>query len=146
MMAAIAEAKESAQDVPVGAAIVSETGRVVAVAHNQREISNDATAHAEILAISRAGRVTGDWRLSECTMFVTLEPCVMCAGAILEARIPRLVFGAYAQKNGASGSRFDLLRESRLGSSVEVIPGVESDRCAQLLTTFFESRRPIVGA
>lgn len=141
MQIAINEAGESRGDVPVGAILVSKSGRVVASAHNEIEASLDATAHAEILAIRRAGRAIGDWRLLDLTMFVTLEPCVMCAGAIKAARIPRVVFGAFDQRYGASGSKWDLLRDGNPNRIVEVLPGVRAEECAALLTLFFEQRR-----
>jgi tRNA(adenine34) deaminase len=141
MKLALAEANQSGQDVPVGAILVDPDGNVVAAAHNEREATGDPTAHAEILAIQRAGKASSKWRLDELTMVVTLEPCVMCAGAIVAARIPRIVFGAFDDRVGGAGSRYDLVRDSRLGSPVEVITGVMQEECSKLLKDFFEKRR-----
>ena len=130
-------------DVPVAALIVDSSGVVVASAHNEREATSDPTAHAEVLAIRRAASARGAWRLDDCTLIVTLEPCVMCAGAILAARIPVVVFGAWDEKAGASGSLFDLLRDRRLNHRVEVIGGVEEKACAGLLREFFDNQRQL---
>jgi len=135
------KAVTQSQDVPVGAVILGLSGEIIAVARNQREMNNDPTAHAEIIAIRKAAEVLGDWRLLGCTLVVTLEPCAMCAGAIVAARIPRVVFGAWDQQVGAAGSLYDLLRDSRLGAPVEVIHGVLEDQCANQLRTFFKGRR-----
>ena len=129
----------SSQDVPVGAVIISESGEVIAAGHNTRERDQDPLGHAEIVTIRYAAEKLGTWRLDTCTLVVTLEPCVMCAGAILAARIPRLIFGAWDEKAGASGSVFDLLRDRRLNHHVEVIPGVRAEECGELLTDFFRS-------
>lgn len=128
-------------DVPVGAVLLDRDGAVLAHAHNEREASNDPTAHAEVLAIRRAAEVRESWRLDGTTLVVTLEPCVMCAGAILAARIPRVVFGAWDEKAGAAGSVHDLLRDRRLPHRVEVTGGVLADDAATMLAAFFESRR-----
>ena len=128
-------------DVPVGAVVLDPTGAVVGRGHNRREAAHDPTAHAEVLAIRDAASSVGTWRLDDCTLVVTLEPCAMCAGAILQARIPRLVFGAWDQKAGAAGSRWDLVRDARGAAPVEVFAGVLEDECAEPLTEFFESRR-----
>jgi tRNA(adenine34) deaminase len=128
-------------DVPVAAILLDADGRVLAAGRNERELNQDPTAHAEIVAIRAAAAVTGDWHLTDTTLIVTLEPCVMCAGAILNARIPRVVFGAWDEKAGAAGSVHDLLRDRRLNHQVEVIPGVEADVCSALLREFFERRR-----
>jgi tRNA(adenine34) deaminase len=141
MRSAIAEAAESGEDVPVGALIVSPTGEVIAVAHNEREAEHDPTAHAEIVAIRRAAKLRSDWRLEDCTLVVTLEPCVMCAGAIVAARIGRVVFGAWDARVGASGSLYDLIRDARLGAPAEVISGVLEQECSSQLRAFFESKR-----
>ena len=141
MTLAIAEAKLAGEDVPVGALLVSESGEVVATGHNQKESGSDPTAHAEIVAIRKACKKVGDWRLENLTLVVTLEPCVMCAGAIVAARIPTVVFGAFDDAVGAAGSHYDVLRDSRLGSSVNVISGVLEEQCAKVLRDFFESRR-----
>ncbi|MSZ20027.1 MAG: tRNA-specific adenosine deaminase [Actinobacteria bacterium] len=138
---ALGQAKLSGKDVPVGAVILDPSGLLVASAHNERELTGDPTAHAELLAIQRVGKAKGDWRLEDLTLVVTLEPCVMCAGAIIAARIPRVVFGAFDERVGAAGSRYDLLRDSRLGSPVEVIAGIMEKECSQLLKDFFEAKR-----
>jgi tRNA(adenine34) deaminase len=141
MQLALDEANRSGSDVPVGALLIDPDGNVVASAHNEREATADPTAHAEILAIQRAGKASKKWRLDQLTMVVTLEPCVMCAGAIIAARIPRLVFGAFDDRVGGAGSRYDLVRDSRLGSPIEVITGVMQQECSKVLKDFFEKRR-----
>jgi tRNA(adenine34) deaminase len=141
MRAALAEAAKCGEDVPVGAVLVDSEGSVVAVGRNDKELHNDPTGHAEIVAIREAAKARGSWRLDDLTLVVTLEPCVMCAGAIVAARIPRVVFGAWDSRVGASGSLYDLLRDGRLGTPVEVISGVLETECAEVLTQFFESRR-----
>ena len=143
MQQAIAIAREvkSSGDVPVGALIVNEAGEIVSLGKNEREKDNDPTAHAEILAIKRAGEKLGSWRLDDLTLVVTLEPCVMCAGAILQSRLKRLVFGAFDQKAGAVGSSLDVIRDVRALSKVEVVSGVLEDECAKLLTDFFATKR-----
>jgi tRNA(adenine34) deaminase len=141
MRSAIAEAENSGDDVPVGALIVSPTGEVIALGHNEREADHDPTAHAEIVAIRRAAKLRQDWRLEDCTLVVTLEPCVMCAGAIVAARIGRVVFGAWDERVGASGSLYDLIRDARLGAPAEVISGILGDECSSQLRAFFEARR-----
>ena len=141
MQLALDEANRSGSDVPVGALLIDPDGNEVASAHNEREATADPTAHAEILAIQRAGKASKKWRLDQLTMVVTLEPCVMCAGAIIAARIPRLVFGAFDDRVGGAGSRYDLVRDSRLGSPVEVITGVMQQECSKVLKDFFEKRR-----
>jgi tRNA(adenine34) deaminase len=138
---AIGQAMTSGQDVPVGAVLIDSSGQVVASAHNERELTGDPTAHAELLAIQRVGKANGDWRLEDLTLVVTLEPCVMCAGAIVAARIPKVIFGAFDEKVGAAGSRYDLLRDSRLGNPIEVIAGVKEQECSKLLKDFFEAKR-----
>jgi len=127
-------------DVPIGAVIVSD-GEVIAAAGNQRELKKDPTAHAEILAIQQAARHLGGWRLPDTTLYVTLEPCAMCAGAIVLARIPRVVFGAWDPKAGAAGSVMDVLGETALNHRPEVKGGVREPECADLLRAFFVSRR-----
>lgn len=141
MQAAIALAAQSGADVPVGALILDSDGTVIASAHNNREVTHDPTGHAEIIAIREATASRGDWRLEGCTLVVTLEPCVMCAGAIVAARIPRVVFGAWDNRVGASGSLYDLLRDARLGAPVEVIAGVREQECAAQLREFFAAKR-----
>ena len=141
MEQALAEASQSGSDVPVGALVVAASGEIIGRAHNNREVSHDPTGHAEILAIREAAEAIEDWRLEGCTLVVTLEPCVMCAGAIVAARIPRVVFGAWDERVGASGSLYDLLRDARLGAPVEVIGGVQEEAAAKQLREFFASRR-----
>ncbi len=150
MREALAEAALAASesdDVPVGAVLIDAEGNVVARGHNLREATGDPTAHAEVVAVRAAAaslaEVSGanTWRLEDLTLVVSLEPCVMCAGAIVAARIPRVVFGAWDERVGAAGSRYDLLRDSRLGPAVEVIGGVLEDECSAVLTQFFESKR-----
>jgi len=141
MAAAIAEAKRAQVDVPVGAVLVSGSGEVVASAHNQKELTGDPSGHAEILALRKAAEAEGNWRLEDLTMVVTLEPCVMCAGAIVAARLKEVVFGAYDEKVGAAGSAYDIVRDSRLGGNVGVVGGVLETECQELLKDFFQSRR-----
>lgn len=127
-------------EVPVGAVLVQE-GRVVSAAHNRREELNDATAHAEILVLRRAGSLLGGWRLPGTTMYVTLEPCAMCAGALVLARVNRLVYGAHDPKSGAISSLFNLARDPRLNHRLEVTSGVLECECAEILKFFFRDRR-----
>jgi len=141
MHSALAIAAQSGQDVPVGALLVAADGQVVASAHNQKEAKSDATSHAEIEVIRLAGQLRGDWRLEDLTLVVTLEPCVMCAGAIVAARIPRVVFGAFDEKVGAAGSLYDLLRDSRLGKPTEVVAGILESECQAQLKDFFLGQR-----
>ena len=141
MHLALAEARKSGLDVSVGAVIVNSAGEVIASGHNEREARSDASSHAEIEVIRAAGDKLGDWRLENCTLVVTLEPCVMCAGAIVAARLPRVVFGAWDPKVGAAGSLYDILRDPRLGNPVEVVGGVLEQECSALLEDFFASRR-----
>lgn len=141
MEIALAEAAKSGNDVPVGAIIIDADGNQIANAHNNREVTNDPTGHAELIAIREAAALLKDWRLTGCTLIVTLEPCVMCAGAIVAARIPKVVFGAWDDRVGASGSLYDLLRDSRLGNPVEVIGGVLEDQAAAQLKQFFADKR-----
>jgi tRNA(adenine34) deaminase len=126
-----------AGDVPVGAIVVDGSGEVIAVGHNTREATCDPTGHAEVEAIRAASAALASWRLEDATLVVTLEPCVMCAGAILAARIPRVVFGAWDEKAGAAGSLHDLLRDRRHNHQVEVIAGVLEAECSAVLTEFF---------
>jgi tRNA(adenine34) deaminase len=142
MRAALAEAAAAGEDVPVGAVVLDDSGAVIARGRNQREILADPVAHAEIVAIRAAGEHRGSWRLADCTLVVTLEPCTMCAGALLAARIPRLVFGAADPRAGAAGSAWDVLHDPRLGPPVEVLGGVLADECTVLLSEFFARRRP----
>ena len=140
-LALAAFAASTSADVPVGAVIVDEGGNVIAQAANMREAQHDPTAHAEILAIRWAAERLGTWRLDKATLVVTLEPCVMCAGAIVLSRLSRVVFGAWDPKAGAAGSLFDLLRDRRLNHRPEVITGVREDECGQILRDFFAERR-----
>lgn len=144
MRAALAEAElaHTSGDVPVGAVLLDADGSVLALARNEREKLHDPTAHAEVLAIRRGAAARGDWRLTDTTLVVTLEPCVLCAGAILSARIPRLVFGAWDEKAGAAGSVHELLRDRRLNHRVEVLGGVLETESAALLTAFFRGAPP----
>ena len=128
-------------DVPVGAILVDPAGNIVASSSNTKEATFDPTGHAEIVAIRKATELRQDWRLEDLTLVVTLEPCVMCAGAIVAARIPRVVFGAWDERVGAAGSLYDILRDSRLGKPVEVIGGVLEEECSAQLREFFEARR-----
>lgn len=128
-------------DVPIGAVVLGPDGGVLGLGRNEREAHGDPTAHAEMVAIREAAAKLGSWRLSDCTLVVTLEPCAMCAGAIVLARVPRVVFGAWDEKAGAAGSVFDVLRERRLNHWVEVFPGVREDECAALLKDFFGGHR-----
>ena len=128
-------------DVPVGAVLVDPDGTIVAVGKNEREASGDPTAHAEVVAIRAAAALNANWHLNDLTLVVTLEPCAMCAGAVQASRIGRVVFGAWDERVGAGGSRYDLLRDSRLGQQVEVIAGVLESECSEVLVQFFEERR-----
>ena len=159
MRLALAEAAEAAgltglakagrdpgpSDVPVGAVILDEAGTVIAHGRNRRELDTDPTAHAEIIAIRRAARALGGWRLTGLTLVVTLEPCTMCAGAVTAARLARLVYGAEDPKAGAVGSLWDVLRDTRLNHQPEVIGGVLAGECGALLRDFFAARRPPPG-
>ena len=141
MRLALAEAGAAGDDVPVGAVIIDPSGQVIAAAHNRRERAGDPTAHAEILAIRSAAAQLGTWRLSGCTLVVTLEPCTMCAGAAVLARVERIVYGAIDPKAGAVGSLWDVVRDRRLNHRPEVIASVLADECGALLTEFFARRR-----
>jgi tRNA(adenine34) deaminase len=128
-------------EVPIGAVLLSPSGAVVASAHNERETTNDPTAHAEVLALRRAGIALGSWQLAGCTLAVTLEPCTMCAGALVLARVARVVFGAWDPKAGAAGSVDDVLRDRRLNHRPEVLGGVRAEECGDLIAEFFRGRR-----
>ena len=128
-------------DVPVGAVVLDGTGSVLATGWNQREAMADPTAHAEIVALRAAGAARASWRLADCTLVVTLEPCTMCAGALLAGRLARLVYGAPDPRAGAAGSVWDVLHDPRLGPPVEVVSGILADECAALLQGFFGERR-----
>ncbi|MEU3981429.1 tRNA adenosine(34) deaminase TadA [Streptomyces sp. NPDC026672] len=143
MRLALTEAERAADggDVPVGAVVLSPDGTtVLARGHNEREATGDPTAHAEVLALRRAAAVLGEWRLAGCTLVVTLEPCTMCAGALVQSRVDRVVYGARDEKAGAAGSLWDLVRDRRLNHRPEVVGGVLAEECAGLLTGFFRSR------
>lgn len=143
MRLAIAEARaaKAHDDVPIGAVVLGPDGDVVATAGNERELHGDPTAHAEVVAIRRAAEVLGEWRLEGCTLVVTLEPCTMCAGAIVGSRIKHLVFGAYDSKAGAVASLWDVVRDPRLNHRPRVTGGVMADECGELLQGFFGSLR-----
>ena len=128
-------------DVPVGAVVVATDGRILASTHNQREASNDPTAHAEVLALREAARVLQTWRLDGTTLVVTLEPCTMCAGAAVLARVDRVVFGAWNDEMGAAGTLWDVLRDRRLNHRPEVVAGVLAAEASELLSTFFAGQR-----
>jgi tRNA(adenine34) deaminase len=138
---AVARVAQAAGEVPVGAVVLSAAGSIIASAHNQRELLCDPTAHAEVVALRQAGQAIGGWNLTGCTLAVTLEPCTMCAGAIVLARVSRVVFGAWDPKAGAVGSLWDVVRDRRLNHRPEVVSGVREDECASLLTEFFAARR-----
>ncbi len=128
-------------EVPIGAVVLDPAGRVIASGHNEREVQHDPTGHAEIVALRRAGAALGSWYLDGCTLAVTLEPCTMCAGAVVLARVARLVFGAWDPKAGAVGSLWDVVRDRRLNHRPEVSAGVLGADCAALLEQFFAARR-----
>ena len=137
MRRALSVASASPEDVPVGAVVYDAAGTELAAAGNERELTGDPTAHAEITALRRAAVLTGSWRLEGCTLVVTLEPCTMCAGALVLARVSRLVFGAWEPKTGAVGSLWDVVRDRRLNHRPEVYAGVLETECAELLRSFF---------
>ena len=143
MQAALSLAKVAADkgDVPVGAILVNEPGEILGTGQNLREQSNDPTAHAEIIAIRQAAEKIGSWRLDDLTLVVTLEPCAMCAGAILQSRIKRLVFGAWDEKAGAAGSVMDVIRDPRALTKIEVISGIMEKECSEVLSEFFNTKR-----
>ena len=137
----LAQEVKSSGDVPVGALIVNEVGEIVSFGKNEREKDNDPTAHAEIVAIRNASEKIGSWRLDNLTLIVTLEPCVMCAGAILQSRLKRLVFGAWDEKAGSVGSVMDVIRDPRALTKVEVVSGVLQHESSELLNKFFKIKR-----
>ena len=143
MQAALSLAKVAADkgDVPVGAIVVNEAGEILGTGQNLREQSNDPTAHAEVIAIRQAAEKIGSWRLDDLTLVVTLEPCAMCAGAILQSRIKRLVFGAWDEKAGAVGSVMDVIRDPRALTKSEVISGIMEKECSEVLSNFFNTKR-----
>ncbi|MBK5305581.1 MAG: nucleoside deaminase [Frankiaceae bacterium] len=136
-----AELAERHGDVPVGAVVAGPDGTVIGVGRNRREELHDPTAHAEVIALREAGRVLGSWRLTACTLVVTLEPCTMCAGAAVLARVDRVVYGAADPKAGAAGSLWDVVRDRRLNHRPEVIAGVLATECSDLLLAFFARDR-----
>lgn len=137
----LAARASAAGDVPVGAVVVDEHGAIIGRGLNRREVDHDPTAHAELVALREAATARGSWRLDGCTLVVTLEPCAMCAGAVLAARIPRVVIGSWDAKAGATGSQWDLVRDARIGAKVELISGVRAAESSSLLSAFFEARR-----
>jgi len=137
----IASGALASGDVPVGAIVFSPGGKVLGVGHNQREADGDPTAHAEVVALRAAASAGGGWRLQDCTLVVTLEPCVMCAGALMLARIGRLVLGAWDPKAGACGSVWDVVRDRRATHRVEVVGGIRERECSQILLDFFAGHR-----
>jgi len=128
-------------DVPIGAVVLGPDGAELARAHNERELTNDPSGHAELLALRRAAVALGTWHLDDCTLVVTLEPCTMCAGALVLARVSRLVFGAYDPKAGAVASLWDVVRDPRLNHRVDVVGGIAEVECGDLLRTFFAGHR-----
>ena len=143
MQAALSLARVAADngDVPVGAIVVNEAGEILGTGQNLREQSNDPTSHAEIVAIRQAAEKIDSWRLDDLTIIVTLEPCAMCAGAIAQSRIKRLVFGAWDEKAGAVGSIMDVIRDPRALTKVEVITGIMEEECSRVLRDFFNTKR-----
>jgi len=144
MRLALDEARQAqvAGEVPIGAVVIDAAGDVIGAGHNQRESRSDPTAHAEVLAIRAAGELLGTWRLEGATLFVTLEPCTMCAGATVLARLERLVYGAIDPKAGAVGSLWDVVRDRRLNHRPEVVSGVLDVECGELLRSWFDAKRP----
>lgn len=140
-----ADACRVSADVPVGAVVVDADGLVIATGRNERELRQDPTAHAEVIALRAAAAHTGDWHLTGTTLVVTLEPCPMCAGALLAARVPRLVYGAWDDKAGGAGSVYDIVRDRRLPHRAEVYAGVREAECRARLDDFFAERRVAEG-
>lgn len=138
---ALAAAARESGDVPVGAVVTDAAGRAIGEGRNLREATHDPTAHAEIVALRAAAEATGSWNLEGCTLVVTLEPCLMCAGAVLQSRVSRLVFGAWDDKAGAAGSMYDVVRDRRLPHRAEVVAGVREAEASALLRAFFDDRR-----
>ena len=143
MTTALEEAEKAFREdeVPIGAVVTTSDGEVLAVAHNEKEKVNDPCGHAEILAIKKACQKQGDWRLSGCTLFVTLEPCPMCLSAMVQARISKVVFGAYDAKGGALSLNYNLYKDQRLNHNFSVVGGVEHFKCSEILSTFFKAKR-----
>lgn len=142
MRLALTQARRALEhdDVPIGAVVV-RGDEVIAAAHNERELRKDPTAHAEVLAVRAASEALGSWRLDDCTLYVTLEPCPMCAGALVLARLKRLVYGPQDPKAGAAYTLYNIVQDPRLNHEVEIVTGIEEEACAELLRTFFQSRR-----
>ena len=143
MEQALVHARKAAEsgDVPVGAMVVDDTGRMLGLGANLREVNADPTGHAEVVAMRQAAAARGSWRLDGCTLVVTLEPCLMCAGAAVQARMTRIVLGAWDHKAGACGGLWDVVRDSRATHRLEVVGGIKEAECAQVLTDFFAQRR-----
>lgn len=143
MRLALEQARAAARmgEVPIGAVVVDAAGQVIGAGHNMRERLQDPSAHAEVVALRQAAARVGSWRLSGCTLVVTVEPCLMCAGAVLMAHVPTVVFGAWECKTGAVGSQYDVLRDGRLSGAAHVYAGVLRSECAQVMKNFFVSRR-----
>lgn len=141
MREALAQARRAGADVPIGAVVVDSHGEVIGRGYNVREELGDPTGHAEVVALREAAAVLGEWRLTGCTLVVTLEPCTMCAGALVLARVDRVVFGAYDEKAGAVGSLWDVVRDRRLNHRPEVVGGVLADESAAMLARFFDRHR-----
>jgi tRNA(adenine34) deaminase len=143
MKSALAQASLAASsgEVPIGAVVLDESGQIIGVGHNDREASHNPLGHAEVVALTQAAAAKKSWRLDGCTLVVTLEPCTMCDGAAVQARIARIVFGAFDEKAGAVGSLWDVVRDRRLPHRPEVIFGVLAQECAQILTDFFAANR-----
>ena len=137
----LAKSALATEDVPVGALVINQRGDIVGRGNNLRELDNDPTAHAEIIALRQAAQAHNNWRLDDHTLVVTLEPCAMCAGAIAQSRLKSVIFGAWDSKAGAAGSVWDILRDPRTPHQVEVISGVLEEDCAQLLQEFFKGKR-----
>jgi tRNA(adenine34) deaminase len=145
MAMALEEARSGAAvgEIPIGAVVLDDAGNVIARDHNRREGEHDPTAHAEVLVLRSAAKALGRWRLDGCTLVVTMEPCPMCAGAVVMSRVRRLVFGAWNGEYGAAGSRWDLVRDRRLNHRAEVIGGVRADECGAMVTEFMSAQRPV---
>jgi tRNA(adenine34) deaminase len=137
----VAKGALASNDVPIGAVVLDSTGKIIGTGANRRELDNDPSAHAEVVAIREAGKHLNNWRLDGCTVVVTLEPCAMCAGAIAQSRIKTLIFGAWDEKAGAVGSVWDVLRDPRSPHRTEVISGILENECADILAQFFKTQR-----
>ena len=137
----VAKGALASNDVPIGAVVLDSTGKIIGTGSNRRELDNDPSAHAEVVAMREAGKHLNNWRLDGCTVVVTLEPCAMCAGAIAQSRIKTLIFGAWDEKAGAVGSVWDVLRDPRSPHRTEVISGILENECADVLAQFFKTQR-----